>query len=161
MYIYINACIYTYKYMCVYVYIHTNIHTYTHTYIIFRPENVQSLLIWQEWFSWHWCNLAAKESGLECACVNNDNFTVLVSGRCHWVSMCPVWPSHSIWLSEQSNKSAPDFVLSLNIPLWKLFGWFRRSQLWATDDQKLHHDNVPAGASDLLQSFLVKHQKPK
>ena len=24
--------------------------------------------------------MAAKESGLECACVNNDNFTVLVSG---------------------------------------------------------------------------------
>ena len=33
----------------------------------------------------HQCNLAAKESGLEFACVNNDNFTVLVSGdgRCH------------------------------------------------------------------------------
>ena len=32
----------------------------------------------------HQCNLAAKESGLECACVNNDNFTLLVSGdgRC-------------------------------------------------------------------------------
>ena len=25
-------------------------------------------------------NLAAKESGLECTCVNNDDFTVLVSG---------------------------------------------------------------------------------
>ena len=25
-------------------------------------------------------NLATKESGLECACVNNDDFTVLVSG---------------------------------------------------------------------------------
>ena len=33
------------------------------------------------------CNLAANESGLECKCVNNDDFTVLVSGggRCHWV----------------------------------------------------------------------------
>ena len=27
-----------------------------------------------------WCNLEAKESGLECACVNNDAFTVLVKG---------------------------------------------------------------------------------
>ena len=26
------------------------------------------------------CNLAAKESGLECTCVNNDDFTVLVMG---------------------------------------------------------------------------------
>ena len=25
------------------------------------------------------CNLAAKESGLECACVNDDDFTALVS----------------------------------------------------------------------------------
>ena len=34
---------------------------------------------------WHQCNLAAKESGLECACVSNENFTALVSGshRCH------------------------------------------------------------------------------
>ena len=50
----------------------------------------------------HWCNLAAKESGLECTCMNNDNFTVLVSGggRCHWVSMCTVWPLHSKWLSK-------------------------------------------------------------
>ena len=41
--------------------------------------------------------LAAKGSGLECACVNNNNFTALVSGggrRCN-VSMCTVWPSHS------------------------------------------------------------------
>ena len=28
----------------------------------------------------HQCNLAAKESGLECSCVNNDKVTVLVSG---------------------------------------------------------------------------------
>ena len=50
----------------------------------------------------HRCNLAAKESGLECACMNNDNFTVLVSRgnrRC-WVSMCTVWPLHSKWLSK-------------------------------------------------------------
>ena len=76
----------------------------------------------------HRCNLAAKESGLECACVNND-FTVLVSGgcRCHWVSMCTVWPSHSKWLSKKSKESAPDFALSLNILLWKLLRWFRRA----------------------------------
>ena len=45
------------------------------------PEKVQPLIIKQE----HPCNLAAKECGLECTCVNNDDFTVLVSGgsRCH------------------------------------------------------------------------------
>ena len=28
----------------------------------------------------HQCNLAGKESGLECTCINNDDFTVLVTG---------------------------------------------------------------------------------
>ena len=58
------------------------------------------LLIQQERFVWHQCNLAAKEGGLECAWVNNDDFTGVVSGaqRCHWVSMCTV-SLHSKWLS--------------------------------------------------------------
>ena len=51
----------------------------------------------------HQCKLAAKESGLECARVNNDNFIVLVSrgGRHCWVSVCTVWPMHSKWHFEQ------------------------------------------------------------
>ena len=49
-------------------------------------------------------------------------------------------------------------MLSLNIPLWKLFGWFRRLQLWATGDWQLHHNNTPTHAPHLVQSFLVKHQ---
>ena len=111
----------------------------------------------------HRGNLAAKESGLKCACVNNDDFTVLVSGcgRHHWVSMCTVWLSHSKWLSEQSNKSASNFVLSLNIPLWKLFIWFRSLQIWATGDWQLRHDNMPIHALYLVQSCVcvcVKHQ---
>ena len=40
-------------------------------------------------------------------------------------------------------------MLSLNIPLQKLFGWFRRSQLWATGDWQLHH-NVPTRASHVV-----------
>ena len=67
---------------------------------------------------WHRCNLAAKESGLKCTCVSNDNFMVWVSwgGRHHWMSMFTVWPSHAKWLSEQSNESASNFALSLYIP---------------------------------------------
>ena len=40
---------------------------------------------------WHQCNLGDK-SGLECACVNNVDFTVLVSSgdRCRWVVHCVV-----------------------------------------------------------------------
>ena len=71
--------------------------------------------------------------------------------------MCTVWPSRSKWLSEQSKESASDFVLSLNIAPWKLLGWFRRPQLWATGDWQLHHDNTPSHASYLVQSVLAKH----
>ena len=49
-------------------------------------------------------------------------------------------------------------MLSLNIPLQKLFWWFRRPQLWATGDRQLHHNNMPAHASHPMQSFLAKYQ---
>ena len=108
----------------------------------------------------HLCNLEAKESGLECTCISNDDFTVLVSrgSRCRWVNMCTVWLSHSKSLSELSNRSASNFALSLNIPLWKLLAWFRRLQLWAAGDWQPHHDNVPTHGTCLMQSFFVKHQ---
>ena len=66
--------------------------------------------------------------------------------------------SIAVKMSKQGKKSASSFALSLNIPPWKLFRWFRRSQLWATGDGQLHHNNMPAHVSCLLQSFLVKHQ---
>ena len=44
-------------------------------------------------------------------------------------------------------------MLSLNIPLWKLFRWFRRLQLWATGDGQLHHDKVLTHASRLVRFF--------
>ena len=49
-------------------------------------------------------------------------------------------------------------MLSLNIPPQKLFVWFRRPQLCATGDWQLHHDNVPAHESGLMQFFFAKHQ---
>ena len=67
--------------------------------------------------------------------------------------MCTVWPLHSKWLSKQSNESASNFVLSLNIPLWKLFRWFRRLQLWAAGDRQLHHNSTPTHASHLMLFF--------
>ena len=103
----------------------------------------------------YWCNLAAKERGLECTCVNNDDFIVLGSGgsRHHWVSVCTVWLSHSKWLSEYSNESTSNFALSWNTPPRQLFGWFRRPQLWSIGDWQLHQDNMPAHASRLVQFF--------
>ena len=49
-------------------------------------------------------------------------------------------------------------ALSLNIPLQKLFRWFRRLQVWATRDWQLCHKNVPTHTSGAMQSFLAKHQ---
>ena len=90
---------------------------------------------------WHRCNLAGKESGLECACVNNDDFTVLVSGGGSAVEWVCVLCGHCIqndWVST---------VTSLHqISPWKLFGWFRRPELWATGDWQLRPENVPAHA---------------
>ena len=92
--------------------------------------------------------------------MNNDDFTVLVSGgsRCCWVSMCTVCLLHSKLLCKDSKESASNFALRLNIPPWKLSRWFRRLQLWATVDWQLHHNNIPGHASRLMQSFLVKRQ---
>ena len=69
-----------------------------------------------------------------------------------------MWPSHSKWLSKWSNKSASNFTLSLNIPPWNLFRWFRRPQLWATGDGQLPHDNALIHALHLMWSFLAKYQ---
>ena len=44
-------------------------------------------------------------------------------------------------------------MLSLNIPPQKLFGWFRRPQLWEAGDWQLHRDNTPVHASCLMQIF--------
>ena len=49
-----------------------------------------------------------------------------------------------------------NFVLSMNIPLQKLFRWFRRPKWWATGNWQLHHTNAPAYASHLVQSFFGK-----
>ena len=53
-------------------------------------EKVQPLLIQGELFAQHQCKLAARERGLGCTCMNNDDFTVPVSGggRHHRLSTC-------------------------------------------------------------------------
>ena len=109
---------------------------------------------------WHRCNLAAKESGLEYACVNNDDFIVLVSG-CG--THC--WVSHvycvtiSFKMTEQVDQQiCIKFCFKLEHSSAETIGWFRRPQLRATGDWQLHHNNAPTNASHLMQSFLVKHQ---
>ena len=84
---------------------------------------------------------------------------VLVSGGCrHCWSEQVFCVATAFKMSKYSNESASNFGLSLNVPPWKLFWWYRRPHLWATGDRQLHHDNVPIHASCLMQSFLAKHQ---
>ena len=121
-----------------YIHIHMYINTWIYIHV-YMNTCICNLYVWglsgkspaifnipREQFAWYWYNLAAKESRLECTCMNNDDFTVLVSGggrRCS-VSMCILWWSHSKWLS---NEYVSNFVLSLNIPPLKLFGWLKKA----------------------------------
>ena len=103
---------------------------------------------------WHQGNLTSRMR--MCMCEQwRLHCTSQWGGGHHWVSMCTVWPLHSKWLNEQSNESASDFALSVNIiPPWKLFRWFRRVQLWATGDWQLHQDNAPAHELRLMLRFF-------
>ena len=70
------------------------------------PEKVYSLLRKQEQFEPHWCNLAAKESRLECVCVNSDNFIALVTGVVDALEWAYVLCGHHIqndWASRAKN----------------------------------------------------------
>ena len=49
-----------------------------------------------------------------------------------------------------------EFCVKLEHCSMKLFRWLRKLQLWATGDWKLHHNNVPAHALGLVQSFFDK-----
>ena len=51
-------------------------------------------------------------------------------------------------------------MLSLNIPPCKLFGWFRRLQLWATGDWQLHYNNTPAQAPVSCRAFWQNIRSP-
>ena len=75
------------------------------------PENVQPLVIKRERFAGHWCNPEAKESRLEHACVNIDNFTVLVRGGGRPLSERVYCMAITFKMSMQSNESASDFAL--------------------------------------------------
>ena len=64
------------------LYTHTHTHTHINEGLSGRSQAIVNIMRMACMAS---CKLAAKESGLECAYVNNDDFTVLVSrgGRCH------------------------------------------------------------------------------
>ena len=112
------------------------------------PEKVQPLLIQWVHFVWHQCHLAARKSGLEWACVNNDDFTVLVSGggTCHWVSMCTVWPLHSKWLSR---------VTSLHQILHEAWKFLHRN--YSDNSEGCSYGQLVIGSFITTMSLLTHH----
>ena len=106
---------------------------------------------------WHWCNLAANESRLECACVNNDDFAVLVSGssRHCWVSLCTYVAVTFKMTGRVEQQVCLQFCIKLEHSSTKTISVIQKP---TAGDWQLHHDNVPTHASCLRQNFLVKHQ---
>ena len=49
-------------------------------------------------------------------------------------------------ITEWVEQCASNLALSLNIPLQKTLRWFWRTELWATGDWQLDHDNTPTHA---------------
>ena len=110
---------------------------------------------------WHWCNLATKESGLECTWMNNDDFTVLVSGggRQHWVSMCTVWMLHSQWLQTEQ-WICIKFCIKLGHSSMETIQMIQKAAAmgnwWlAASSGQCAHSCI---TFPLMQSFLAKHQ---
>ena len=58
-----------------------------------------------------------------------------------------------IWLSWVEPRICTKFCVKLEHSSTEPMQWFKRPQLRATADWQLHHDNVPARASHLVQFF--------
>ena len=75
------------------------------------------------------------------------------------------WQFPNIWRFTLQQKSGKGSVVlrawSLNISLWKLFGWFRRPQLWATGDWQLHHDNKSLMHHTSCRGFWQNIKSPR
>ena len=107
----------------------------------------------------HGCNLAGKGRGLECTWVNNDNFTVPVSGGA--VEWACVLCGHHIQNDRASRTTKLHHILC-----WA-WTFLCRNYLddskghrygWATVEWQLHHYYMPTQALHFLQRFLAKHQ---
>ena len=111
--------------------------------------------------AWWQCNPAAKESRLDCACVNDEDFTILTSegGARHRVRSCAMRPSQSTWLSKESSESVSDFARSLNILHGNSSDDAEGRSCGPGAYRQLHH-HTPARASRLVQTVLVNIKSP-
>ena len=109
-----------------------------------------------------WCNLAAKKSGLEWACVNNDDFLEVVSGgsRPCWVSMCTVWLLHSFKMTERAEqriciKFCTKLEHSSMETIWMIQKAVAMGNCWLAASS----DNTPAYTSHLFGRIFLPNIK--
>ena len=93
-------------------------------------------------------------------CVNNDNFTLLVSGggRCPWVSHALTQCGHHIqndWANTATNLH--QILREVEQSSAETVRMTQKATTRGAGDWQLHHNNTPAHASRLVQTFLVKH----
>ena len=91
--------------------------------------------------------------------MNNDNFTVQVSGAVDAIEWaCVLWGRHLLngWASRAANLN--QILLKLEHSSVETIEMIHKATAVAAGDWQLHHDNAPTHISHLVQSFLVKHQ---
>ena len=113
--------------------------------------------------TWHQCKLAAKESGLKCAYVNSDNFTVLVSRGGRLILPLPVGVYCVALTFKMTNRveqwNCIKFCIKLKHSSTETVQMIQKATAvgswWLA---ALSRCDAPYHASRVVQSFFVKHQ---
>ena len=104
---------------------------------------------------WYRCNLAAKENGLECTCMNNDNFTVQVSGAVDAIEWaCVLWGRHLLNGLASRAANLNQILLKLEHSSVETIEMIHKATAVAAGDWQLHHDNIHDHTSCLMQEFF-------
>ena len=117
----------------------------------------ESFLKSSDWFKHLHIYKTATESGLECACVNSDNFAALGSGggRWHWACVLCGCCIQNDWVEQWI---CIKFCVKLEHCSMETIQMIQKAASMATGDWQLHRDHMPTHASCFMQSFLAKHQ---
>ena len=74
---------------------------------------------------------------------------------------CALWASAFKMTERVKQWVCIKFCVNLEHISAELFRWFRKLQLWVTGDWQPHHNNMPAHASHLMQSFWWNIKSPR
>ena len=100
------------------------------------------------------CNLTAKESGQKCVCVNNDDFTVLVSegSRLHVYCEHVYCVAIAFKMTERvEQRICIRFGINLEHSSTEIIQMTQKATAMGNCDWQLHRDNATTHASRLMQ----------